>query len=201
MSQLFSKSGIDNVIVKVKPIVDEVIIGDDMDKKIHVKIRDSDFKKANEIIEEQIKENISQIGEDYYLYSFSDEELLEIINKPDEWSRQDYYVARKILGERGSALSEKQISEIRWKRMKEIGTQERGSIFWIVIGYILSLGGVPGFLFGLSYLNARKILPDGSKVFVYDEGTRNHGRNILIISCIFILVDILAALGLYGRSA
>ena len=198
LAEVLSKRGIDNIIVKAKPIVDEIIVGDDMEKKIFLKIKNSDFKRANEVLEERIIENISQIGPDYYLYSFSNDELSDIINKPDEWSKQDFFIARKILLERGLSLSEKDISEIHWKRMKEIGKQEKGSLLWIVIGYILSLGGVFGLFFGLAYLNARKILPDGSRVFAYDEGTRNHGRNILIISCIFIIVDVLAALGLYG---
>ena len=195
LSELFSEAGIENMIVKGKPIVDEVIIDQDMDNKIFVKIKSSDFNKANKILETQITNNISQIDSDYYLFSFSNEELFEIISKPDEWSKQDFLLAKKILHERGVTLSEKDVSDITWKRIVEIGKPEKGSPLWIAIGYILSLGGVLGFFFGLAYLNAKKILPDGSRVYVYDESTRNHGRNILIISCIFIIIDILAALG------
>jgi hypothetical protein len=195
LSELFSQAGIENVIVKGKPIADEVIIGQDMDNKIFVKIKSSDFNKANKILEMQITNNIAQLESDYYLYSFSNEELFEIISKPDEWSKQDFLLAKKMLHDRDVTLSEKDVSDMTWKRIVEIGKPEKGSPFWIAIGYILSLGGVLGFLFGLAYLNAKKILPDGTRVYVYDESTRNHGRNILIISCIFIIVDILAALG------
>lgn len=132
------------------------------------------------------------------MYSFYNDELLEIMRRPDEWSKQDFFVAKKILTERGVYFSEKDISDMKWKRIKEIGQPEAGSPFWIVIGYILSLGGIVGFLFGLAYLTAKKILPDGSKVLVYDEATRNHGRNMLILSSIFIVIDIITGLGLRG---
>ena len=194
LSELFSQAGIDNMIVKGKPIVDELIVGQDMGNKIFLKIKSSDFNKANKILETQITNNISQIDSDHYLYSFSNEELFEIISKPDEWSKQDFLLAKRILHERGVSLSEKDVSDMTWKRIVEIGKPEKGSLFWIAIGYILSLGGLFGFFFGLAYLNAKKILPDGSRVYVYDESTRNHGRNILVISCIFIGIDILAAL-------
>jgi hypothetical protein len=182
----------------VKPITDEIIIGSDMDKKIHLKIKNSGFRQADKIIEEKIKENISQIESDYYLYSFSNDELFEILSKPDEWSKQDYFISKKILVARGVNLSENNISEIQGNRMKEIKKQEKGSFFWIVIGYILSISGIFGFFFGLAYLHAKKILPDGNKVFVYDENTRNHGRNILVVSCVFIIANILTGLGLRG---
>lgn len=194
LSELFSQAGIDNMIVKGKPIVDELIVGQDMDNKIFLKIKSSDFNKANKILETQITNNISQLDSDHYLYSFSNEELFEILSKPDEWSKQDFLLAKRILHERGVTLSEKDVSDMTWKRLVEIGKPEKGSLFWIAIGYILSLGGLFGFFFGLAYLSAKKILPDGSRVYVYDESTRNHGRNILVISCIFIGIDILAAL-------
>jgi hypothetical protein len=37
LAEMFSKNGIDSRVVKVKPIVDEVIIGNDMDRKFHFK--------------------------------------------------------------------------------------------------------------------------------------------------------------------
>ena len=198
LAEIFSKNNIDCTIVKAKPIIDSVIIGEDAEDKIYLKIKNSDFKKANEVLQKQIEENLDKIGDDYYLYSFSNNELLEIINKSDEWSKQDFFVAKKILTERGLSISEKDISKIRWERIKEIGKQEKGSTFWIIIGYIFSIGGIFGFFFGLGYLTAKKILPDGNRVFVYDEATRNHGRTMLIISSIFILIDILTGLGLRG---
>ena len=154
LSELFSQAGVDNMIVKGKPIIDELIVGQDMDNKIFLKIKSSDFHKANKILETQITNNISQIDSDHYLYSFSNEELFQIISKPDEWSRQDFLLAKRILHERGVTLSEKEVSDMTWKRIVEIGKPEKGSLFWIAIGYILSLGGLFGFFFGLAYLNA-----------------------------------------------
>jgi hypothetical protein len=192
---LLRQKGIDTILVKSKPVVDEVIIGNDLDNRVYVNIKRSDFKHANEIIEEQIKQNISQIGDDYYLYSFSNAELLEIINKPDEWSKQDFFVAKKILAERNIHLSDQAISEITWKRVTEISEPEKSPGSWIILGYFLAFfGGLFGLFFGLPYMTAKKILPDGTKVFVYDQTTRVHGRNIFIISCICIFLSLVLGL-------
>jgi len=195
---LLAQNGIDSVLVRSKPVADEVIIGSDLDNRVYIKIKRSDFKHANQVIEEQIKENISQINEDYYLYSFSNGELLEIINKSDEWSKQDFFIAKKILAERNVPLSDEAISEITWKRVTEISQPEKSPGSWIILGYFLAFfGGLFGLLFGLPYMTAKKILPDGTKVFVYDHGTRTHGRNIFIISCVSIFLSLVFGLEWY----
>ena len=48
LAEIFSKNNIDCTIVKAKPIIDSVIIGEDAEDKIYLKIKNSDFKKANE---------------------------------------------------------------------------------------------------------------------------------------------------------
>src|SRR4029078_2182719 len=131
LAEIFAKNDIDCTIVRTKPIIDRVIIGEDAEDKIYLKIKNSDFKKANEILQKQIEANLDKIGDDYYLYSFSNNELLEIINKSDEWSKQDFFVAKKNLTERGLSISEKDISKIQSERIKKIGKQETGSTFWI----------------------------------------------------------------------
>jgi hypothetical protein len=192
IADLLEKNGVTTRVEKAK-MLDTIIGGDDQDKKIYLNIKSSDFNRASKILEEEIKSNLSQIGDDYYLYSFSDDELNEIISTPDEWSRQDYFIAKKILDERGVHLTEEKISTLKGDRINAIGRPEAADSFWITVGYFFAfMGGLFGFFFGLAYLHAKKILPDGTRVYVYDENTRRHGRNILIISCIVIILGLIS---------
>ena len=115
--------------------------------------------------------------------------MLEIINHPDEWSRQDFFIAKKILEEREISISEQKIEKIKSDRIRELEKPESGDSSWIMLGYFLALlAGVLGIFFGLAFLISKKILPDGRRIYTYDSKTRKHGRNIVIISCLTFLI-------------
>jgi hypothetical protein len=189
IAELLEKHGIKTEVKKAK-VLDTIITGDDQDRKVYLNIRSIDFNLANKILEEEIELNLPSIGDDYYLYSFSDEDLVDIVYKPDEWSKQDFLLAKKILNQRGISFDDRDIFEMKHKRIIDLAKPERADAGWITLGYILSLAPVVGLLFGLAYLKARKILPDGTRVAVYDEVTKNHGRNIVIISIIMMVIAI-----------
>lgn len=104
--EILNQNNIDSKISTPRSLLDPTLVGDDLEQRVFLKIRSSDFPKANEILDTHILKNISLLEADYYLYDFSNEELREIVEKPDEWSRQDSLIARKILGERGISLSD-----------------------------------------------------------------------------------------------
>ena len=187
--EFFKEKGINCSIVKHRPIADKVYVGINYDREFHVKIRGSEFNRANEILDSQIAQNLSQIGPDYYLYSFSNEELLEIIEKPDEWNNQDIVISKKILQDRGFSISEAEITEKKLKRIKELEQPDKEGRLFIILGYFFSFFfGFFGVFFGLLIMNLTKTLPDGRKVFVYEKKTRGHGKNILIIGLIMTAI-------------
>lgn len=53
-------------------------------KQYAVKIKSEDFEKVNQLLKEDENEEVTEIGKDYYLYSFTDDELMEVITKADE---------------------------------------------------------------------------------------------------------------------
>ena len=71
MLRLLTEKGIDCRIEKTKQITDKIIIGDGMAPPLHIKMAGADFTKAHEIIDQEVRENISALDADYYLYSFS----------------------------------------------------------------------------------------------------------------------------------
>jgi len=185
------ENGIDYQLERSKELLDRAFIGDNLEKKVFLKIKSSDFSKANEILNARILQNITALEKDYYLFSFTNDELVEILRRPDEWSRQDFLIARKILGERGQYINEEMIKDLRSKRINELSREESEPTLTIIAGYILALFlSLVGLFFGLAFLTAKKNIPNGKKVFTYSRNTRKHGRNIVILSAVslFLLV-------------
>lgn len=187
--QQFRENGIDYRLDRSKELLDRAFIGENLEKKFFLKIRSSDFTRANQVLDARILQNITALEKDYYLFSFTNDELIEILRKPDEWSRQDFLIARKILDERGEHISEDVINDLKSKRINELGREESEPILSIMAGYILALlVGIVGLFFGLAFMTAKKNIPNGKKVFTYSRSTRKHGRNIVIISAVSLFI-------------
>lgn len=194
--ELLKANNIGFEIVKSKAMLDHNLVGEDLDNRVFLKIRSSDFSRANKILDEEILKNINTIEQDYYLFSFTNNELKDIIEKPDEWNRQDFLIAKKILADRGMAVTDERIASLEKGRVKELSVPEKGDPFWITFGYFIAvLGGFMGFIIGLPYMIAKKNLPDGSRIFVYDNATRTHGKTISIICAIAIVFNIFFGTG------
>lgn len=58
-----------------------------------------------------MKSHKEKIPKDHYLNEFTDVELMEIVNQPEEWSAVDYDLSQKILMHRNIEFDSKQ-SEI-----------------------------------------------------------------------------------------
>jgi len=139
-----------------------------------------------------VLQNISELSPDYYLFSFSDDELLEIINKPYEWNNQDVIISRQILETRGKHITAEEINRIQSERVKELSRPENSSVSKLITGYLLAVFFCPvGIFYALFLLNAKKILPDGRKISVYDNDIKTHFRMMALISavmCILVVV-------------
>ena len=157
-----------------------------------VKIKSEDFERANLLQKENEAKNIEGIDKDYYLFSFSDDELMEVITKADEWSAFDNVLAKKILSERGKNISEKDIAELEEKRIEELKTPEPNQTIWIVLGYLFAFGGgVFGLFIGWHLKSYKKTLPNGEKVYGYSNRDRWHGKIIFYIAIVATIIDVI----------
>ncbi|MBC7875288.1 MAG: hypothetical protein H7Y01_14890 [Ferruginibacter sp.] len=190
--KLFNDNGIDCKLEKTKQVVDKLFIGDGADTEFHLKLKSEDFKKANQLINDQVLQHISELDTDYYLFSFSDVELLEIINKPDEWNNQDVIISGKILETRGLQVPAEEINRIQSERIKELSRPEKPGASKLITGYVLAVFFcLLGLFYALLHLNAKKTLPDGIKVPVYDDSTKIHFRLMILISvvmCVLLVI-------------
>lgn len=153
-----------------------------------IKLKKTDFEKADALLLQLSSNLVETIGNDHYLHEFTDDELKEIIVKKDEWSHFDYLLSQKILKERGQEILPEEIEKHRKQRLEDLAKPEERQTTWIIIGYIFALlGGFMGIFIGWYLKTHRKTLPNGDRVFNYTESDRNHGNRILIISIISLL--------------
>jgi hypothetical protein len=123
--------------------------------------------------------NAESLDKDYYLLSFSDAELTEILQKPDEWSYNDYLWAQEILKQRGKELDINTLEDWKKKRLALLSQPVKISKNYIISAYLFCvLGGIIGLLMGIHLQKARKTLPNNQQVLSYDEDSRNQGNKI-----------------------
>ncbi len=148
-------------------------------------IRQSDFEKARTIQDHEAEDVLTGIAEDYYLFEFSDDELFEILAKPDEWNPVDYKLSQRLLKERGHQVNDELLRSLKQDRIADLSKPDESQAGWIVFGYILLIfGGFFGFLIGWYLWTMKKTLPTGEKIYVYTKSDRKHGKRLFILGLI-----------------
>ena len=74
------------------------------EKEFLIKICQDDFERADELLLQATEINVKDLDPNYYLFGFSDEELVEILIKSNEWGEIDRILAPKLLIDRGYIL-------------------------------------------------------------------------------------------------
>ena len=189
---LLNENKIEFLIENISINFDPILSNNEFGKEYCVKIKKDDFEKANEILREKAKTEINEVRDDYYLLSFSDEELIDVIEKSDEWNKFDVELAQKLLKERGNEITNEQINELKKQRIVELSKPEKGQYIYIIIGYVCAiLGGLLGIFIGWHLLTYKKTLPNGNRIYAYSKNDRKQGNRILILGAVFILFWIL----------
>jgi hypothetical protein len=145
-----------------------------------VQLDPADFERADALLQLQAVKWIDDLPQDYYLFSFTDDELHEVIYKKDEWSDLDYVLARELLAQRGMPIGEAYEQSLREARLAELAQPEEA-----------------GYTGGISVISAhaihiqKKTLPDGRTVHTYTKKDREKAYNELIIGIISIILGFL----------
>jgi len=167
------------------------VLNNELANEYAVKIKSEDFEQVNQLLVEEETTNIDEVEADYYLFKFTNDELIDLITKADEWSAFDYLLAQKILTERGITINDKYLAELKEKRIEELKEPETPQTIWIVVGYMAAfLGGILGIFIGWHLLSSKKTLPNGEKVYDYNDRDRKHGRNIFYLSIIIFAIAV-----------
>lgn len=193
LSEQLKTHNINNVVISEAHTFNPSFAFDDETSIFYaVKISADDFEKANEFLIADESEDVSKIGSDYYLFAFTDDELLDVIAKADEWSSFDVVLSRKILAERGKVLSDETVTSLGKKRLEELRAPDTSQSGWIIIGYVVAfLGGLLGIFIGWHLMTYKKTLPDGERIYEYTDADRKSGKRIFYIGIVFLMLGII----------
>jgi hypothetical protein len=146
---------------------------------------------------------LNRIQEDYYLFSFTNKELFEIISKPDEWGDLDYQLAKKILKDRGEEITNEQLQNLKDKRINVLSKPETSQTVLVIFGYAVNVLGILSLfihiefrliwlpiaiIMGAILSQTKTVLPNGEVVFSYNETDRKHGKIIGLLCMLLILL-------------
>ncbi|WPO79857.1 hypothetical protein [Flavobacterium sp. KACC 22761] len=195
---LLNNNNIKTVLADNIAPVDITFSGSTLQNQYEIKIDPADFAKAQEILEKDTENLLNQVDKDYYLLSFSDEELYDVLLKSDEWNVFDYKLAQKLLTERGKNIDSEMLASLKKERLQTLAKPEEPQKSWITAGYIFSLlGGFLGIIIGYLLWTSKKTLPNGERIYSYNENDRKHGKTIFILGTIIfplvLLIKILNA--------
>jgi hypothetical protein len=189
LAELFKENGLEFSLEDDSLNFDATFSYSELNKEFSVKLKREDFKVADKILHEASLKAIDQIGDDYYLFQFSDEELIELIQKSDEWSSFDVVLAEKILKKRGREIKPYALAEFRSARIEELAKPYTINPFLLVFFYLLTLlGGIFAIFIGWYIAYQKKTLPNGKSEYIYASRYRNHGILIMILGCISLLI-------------
>jgi hypothetical protein len=178
-----------------------LVSGDELSMEYIIKLKQQDFDKVNELLVAGEEQAVSDVESDYYLYDFTDQELLDIVKNFDEWSAFDFALARKILKDRGVVINDRNIADFKQDKIDMLKQPEESQRFWIVLGYIFAfLGGLLGIFIGWYLATSKKTLPNGEQVYSYAEEDRKQGKNILTFGVIMLIVSVILRIYLVGKN-
>ncbi len=151
-------------------------------KEYVVKLRPKDFDEVQLISKRLAEEQISDLPEDHYLADFTNEELIDIVKKPDEWNAMDYILAKKILKEKGIEIDTELLKK---ERIDLLSKPQQSQKTWIIISYVcVFLMPLISLFVGYFFFYQKKTLPNGEKVFSYLPEDRKHGIILFVLGII-----------------
>jgi hypothetical protein len=135
---ILNEHGIPYTFKQSSPRFDSVIIGENLNEQWDLRIPTDQFSHVNDLLLANTTVNIDDLEKDHYLFSFSPEELKNIIKNPDEWGRHDYLVAVELLKQHGENVTKEQLQDLREKKIETLSKPpKKVPGFWLVVAYLL----------------------------------------------------------------
>lgn len=206
VAAILEEAGISTMVEKPAAILDSNFIGTNYVPSYNLMIDGADFENAREVLLEKAEVNLDEIDKDYLLLTFSDEELMDVIAKPDEWGVYNYNIATALLKKKGVTVSREQKDAFAKDRLAELSKQKSFGMFWIIVAYTIPLlnlvyvianyetyignnltwlfPGIGGLIIGFILVYSKKTLPNGTSLPIYIEKHRKHGPIILKVNAI-----------------
>lgn len=187
LTDFLDRERVPYIIEKDREVLDKIYVGETLDPLIRIMIKSEDFAKVNDLMITRYPVDLAQLDTDYYLFSFSNSELQEVLSSPDNWNYLDRAIAAKLL--EGKQLTNTNISQVA---ETVDPAPEQISAAWLIAQYLLSLVfPYVGILIGIATLAAYRTTPDGKKRNIYNANTRMHAKIMLGIGIIRALIPLI----------
>jgi hypothetical protein len=138
MLDLLKQNGVDYIVDDTANF-DITYTTSETRKEFRLKLQKDDFKRADNLLLNAYSKHLNEVDSNHYLLEFSNEELIDVLAKPDEWSQFDYLLAQKILKEKGQEISAAQIESLQDSRIKELSKPAENQTGLIIFAYIAAL--------------------------------------------------------------
>ncbi|MCT4602019.1 MAG: hypothetical protein N4A59_03795 [Marinifilum sp.] len=162
--------------------------GTELEDKIAVKLKAVDFERVDTLFQKIVADNLDLVDKDHYLFDFSNEELYEVLENYNEWSKTDFILAQKILTDRGQNVSNEEAQELRNKKIEKLRKAEKGHRGWLIFGFISAIfGGLLGIFIGYHHFKFKKTIPTGERIYAYDAQTRKRGLHIFYVGIVALI--------------
>ncbi|WP_210521470.1 hypothetical protein [Hymenobacter terricola] len=161
------------------------------DTRFVVRLRPDDFETARRLEDEFNHHFTATADPNHYLYTFTNDELFDMLVKPDEWNSYDVTLAGQILRQRGRSVTPDTVRLLQQNRLVEMAKPEPSQKSWILAGYVFALlGGFISIFIGWHLRNHTKLLPNGAQVPAFSADDRAHGLRILVLGCLGAVASI-----------
>jgi hypothetical protein len=211
--KLFQENNIESFIENNAPKLDIYLGSNSMDQTIDLKIKQTDFVIATTVLEEYYTQFLDSIDKSHYLFSFTNDELIDVLHKPYDWGEIDILLAKKLLTERGVTNTQKTIETAKEVNLNKLAAPTKVHDLWIVFAYLASLpyilleyfsspnvllkfiryvssyehvAGFTGIVIGYFLFNSKKTLPNGNSINLFTQKAQLHGKIIFAIGVIGI---------------
>ena len=179
-NEIFLLQGLHPVLEEAQEYFDAIIGSNTAELYYIIRLPKFEFKEADNIIFNEIKKN--GVPTDYFLNTYTKEELNGVVANPDKWSKQDIAVAR-IIGEvKGWNISYETVQQYAANRFEQL---KQVNLKWhvLLLLYILCV-----FAFVLSFIIGPLLYllkhPDfnGEQQYYFSDETRTHGIILFLLS-------------------
>ena len=142
-TEVLKQNGIEHRIEEDALVFDPSYANNPLARDYVIMVKHSDFKTATQAYHDYFAKQLDDVPKDYYLFAFTDDELQEILAKPDEWGSFDYQLAQDLLTKRGVEVTKEKTDRLKADRYKQLAQPEGEPVKNIVGYYIISISFFP----------------------------------------------------------
>lgn len=194
LEQLLITNNIPYELTTPPRTLDTTIIGQGIVTKATLMVFPNDTQRIDALLEKEVEKNLDATLEDTHLQSYTNEELYDMLQRPDEWTVENITLAKRILSSRGFPVDADELNRLRDQRIQDVRKGKKGAIYVMILAFItifyglatpFSISPLFGLCTGLYYNYAKGHDLNGVAYFEYEPQSRWIGK--VMITC-FIAV-------------